>query len=39
MEINRKIGYARVSKLDQDLKLQIDALLAFGCKQENIFTD
>jgi DNA invertase Pin-like site-specific DNA recombinase len=39
MEINRKIGYARVSKLDQDLKLQIDALLAFGCDKENIFTD
>ena len=39
MEINRKIGYARVSKTDQDLKMQIDALLAFGCDKENIFTD
>jgi DNA invertase Pin-like site-specific DNA recombinase len=39
METNRKIGYARVSKTDQDLKMQIDALLAFGCDKENIFTD
>lgn len=39
MRINRKIGYARVSKYDQDLKMQIDALLAFGCEQNNIFTD
>jgi len=37
--MNRKIGYARVSKYDQDLKLQIDALLAFGCEEKNIFTD
>jgi DNA invertase Pin-like site-specific DNA recombinase len=37
--MNRKIGYARVSKYDQDLKLQIDALLNFGCKRDNIFTD
>ena len=39
MRINRKIGYARVSKYDQDLKMQIDALLNFGCKQNHIFTD
>lgn len=39
MRINRKIGYARVSKYDQDLKMQIDALLNFGCEQVNIFTD
>ena len=39
MEIHRKIGYARVSKNDQDLKMQIDALLAFGCEKDNIFTD
>ncbi len=39
MRINRKIGYARVSKHDQDLKMQIDALLAFGCEKNHIFTD
>ena len=39
MRMNRKIGYARVSKHDQDLNLQIDALLEFGCERENIFTD
>lgn len=32
-----KIGYARVSKLDQNLELQIQALKKFGC--EKIFTD
>jgi len=37
--MNRKIGYARVSKYDQDLKMQIDALLDFGCEEKNIFTD
>jgi DNA invertase Pin-like site-specific DNA recombinase len=37
--MNRKIGYARVSKHDQDLNLQIDALLESGCERENIFTD
>ncbi len=39
MRINRKIGYARVSKYDQDLKMQIDALLNFGCEEKYIFTD
>lgn len=39
MRINRKIGYARVSKYDQDLKMQIDALLNFGCEEQHIFTD
>lgn len=39
MRNNRKIGYARVSKYDQDLNLQIDALLDFGCERENIFID
>lgn len=32
-----KIGYARVSTLDQNLDLQIDALTKVGC--EKIFTD
>ena len=39
MRINRKIGYARVSKHDQHLKLQIDALLNYGCHEGKIFTD
>jgi DNA invertase Pin-like site-specific DNA recombinase len=32
-----KVGYARVSTLDQNLELQTDALLNIGC--EKIFTD
>lgn len=32
-----KIGYARVSTLDQNLNSQIDALTKVGC--EKIFTD
>ena len=39
MRINRKIGYERVSKHDQHLKLQIDALLNYGCHEGEIFTD
>ena len=35
----RCIGYARVSTDDQDLSLQIDALLRFGVDQSDIFTD
>lgn len=33
----RKIGYARVSRLEQDLALQLDALEQHGC--ETIYTD
>ena len=34
-----KFGYARVSKLEQNLDLQKDALLSAGCAAENIITD
>jgi len=35
----RFVGYARVSTQDQDLALQIDALLKYGVAKDLIFTD
>lgn len=37
--MNRKVGYARVSTIEQDLNLQIDALEKEGCDPSLIFKD
>ena len=37
--MNNLIGYARVSKGEQNLDSQVDALLQYGCLKKNIFTD
>jgi len=39
MIINRNVGYARVSKNEQNIQVQTDALKIAGCKKEYIFTD
>ena len=37
--MTRKVGYARVSTMEQDLSLQVDALMQVGCSETLIFTD
>ena len=38
-DMGRKLGYARVSTEEQELRLQVDALLEAGCLPKNIYTD
>ncbi|WP_198595222.1 recombinase family protein [Vibrio splendidus] len=37
--MGQKIGYARVSTDEQELHLQIDALITEGCAEKHIFAD
>ena len=37
--MGRLLGYARISTIDQDLALQVDALRDAGVSEENLFTD
>ena len=39
MIMGNLIGYARVSKGEQNLDSQVDALLQYGCLKKNIFVD
>ncbi len=39
IEKDRLIGYARVSKKEQNLSLQIEELLKAGCMRHNIYSD
>lgn len=37
--MSKLVGYARISTQDQNLTLQIDALIEAGCKKSDIYTD